>query len=775
MSRAAEELFARWVEHHIRHGERQDPSALCEQQPELLADLERLIQHYDRVDRSLGFETTEPALASSPAAADPPSVLPEFEGFRTVELLGRGGMGQVYKLLDTELNRTVAAKVIREDSGLAPTLEAFLREASTMALFKDPRVVQIHEFRSGATPPVIIMEHIDGFELGQLAPSLEYKQRARVVADVCQAIQGAHELGIQHRDLKPSNIMLDAHLEPKILDFGLAAVDPQRGHGLGTLPYLSPEQLDPQQPITGRADVYALGVILYELLCGEPPFAGPTDDDVLAAIRAGQPRLPVELRPDVPEPLQAIALKAMECEPAYRYATPREMAQELERYLDGRPVLARPTVYGTALENRLAPHLGQLDEWRSLKLIYPHELSRIRAAYDRLKSRDDDWIVESRQLSWSQITLYLGAFVLALGGVLFFVAHRLLEGGDGLAGPLLALGLPFAGLTGAAVALYSRQYRAVAVAFFLAGVALLPPLLLTAMGQLGLFGATAETPGQFFPGELLSNRQLQIAVGVTALWAGFLAQRTRTAALSTGFVTMVVLLALALFTDRGLADWIDEERWDLLSFHLAPLVPLFWGAGRWLEQRQLTWGTRPLYLWGLGLFVVALELLALDGRGLHYLGISLAGLQAGEVSHPQLLDTAAFMTVSGALFYATAQLLDRHGTELMRQGAAWLLLITPFAILEPLAWLNSTGDYSHAFGWLYLATALGITLLSRHRQRKAFYFAGLGNTALALLLISDHHEWLDAPWWASTLIVVGLLVLCTGLVLDLRARLYRRR
>ncbi len=769
-----EELFAAWVEGHVL-GEPPDPAGLCGNQPELLAELQGLIRRYQQLDRSLGFDTDGADPAGSPGTGTPDGPLPEFEGFRTIELLGRGGMGQVYKLHDNELNRTVAAKVIREGADLAPSLDAFLREASALALFQDPRVVQIHEFRAGATPPVIIMEHVDGFELGQLAPSLEYAQRGRVLAEICETVQTAHELGIQHRDLKPSNVMLDARLQPKILDFGLATADPNAGHGLGTLPYLAPEQLDPASPITDRTDVYALGVILYEALCAEPPFDGPSDDALLAAIREGQPRLPVELQPDVPEPLQAIALKAMERDPEDRFATAREMARELKRYLDGRPVQARPTLYGTALENRLAPHLGQLDQWRDLKLIYPHELARIRAAYDRLTSRDDDWIVESRQLSWSQITLYMGAFVLALGGGLFFIAHRLLEGGEGLVGPLLALGLPFAGLTGAAVALYRRQYRAVAVAFFLAGVTLLPPLLLTAMGHLGLFGATAETPGQFFPGELLSNRQLQIAVGITALWAGFLALRTRTAALSTGFVTCVVLLALALFTDWGLADWFAEGRWDLLSFHLAPMVPLFWGAGRWLELKGRTWATRPLYLWGLGLFVVALELLALDGRGLHYLGISLTGLQAGEVAHPQLLDTAAFMTVSGALFYATGQLLERHGTELMRQGAAWLMLITPFAILEPLAWLNATGDYAHVFDWLYLAAAVGITLLSRHRQRKAFYFAGLGNIGLSLLLISDHHEWLDAPWWASSIIVVGLLVLCTGLALDLRARLYGRR
>ena len=145
--------------------------------------------------------------------------------------------------------------------------------------------------------------------------------------------------------------MVDAQLVPRILDFGLSGGDPKAGHLKGTLQYIAPEQLEPSQPIDARTDVYALGVILYELLCGRPPYTG-SSGDILAGIRRGQPRLPIELAPDVPEGLQAIALKAMERDPAQRYPTAREMAADLERFLDGRPVLARPSVYATTLGDR---------------------------------------------------------------------------------------------------------------------------------------------------------------------------------------------------------------------------------------------------------------------------------------------------------------------------------------------------------------------------------------------------------------------------------------
>src|SRR5207237_2175827 len=127
-----------------------------------------------------------------------------------------------------------------------------------LALFKDPRVVQVFEFRDDSDPPVIIMEYVEGFELGRIGPSLEFPQRARILREVAEAIHHAHGLGIQHRDLKPSHITLDGSPRPKVLDFGLSAGDPASGHFRGTLRYLAAEQLDASQPLDARTRVYAL-------------------------------------------------------------------------------------------------------------------------------------------------------------------------------------------------------------------------------------------------------------------------------------------------------------------------------------------------------------------------------------------------------------------------------------------------------------------------------------------------------------------------------------
>jgi len=761
-------LLSRYVEHHVMTGERLDAGDLCADVPDLLQDLQQAIDRYEALDRGLDFEPGD-----APTDVTTAEDLPTFEGFRTVERIGGGGMGTVYKLHDEALGRTVAAKVLRADSDrdLAPTAADVLDEAAALALFQDRRIVQIHEFR--ADPPAIIMEFVDGFELGRTAGSLEYAQRARILEQVCEAIEHAHRLGIQHRDLKPSNIMLDPSLEPRILDFGLAGGDPGAGHGVGTLPYLAPEQLDPDRPIDARTDVYALGVVLYELLCGATPYDGEDDEALIAAIRLGRPRLPVEIEPDAPEPLQAIALKAMEPDPGQRYSSAREMALELRRFLDGRPVLARPSLYSSALERRLRPHLEQIEEWLRLKLIYPEEARRLRAEYARLEAREDDWIVESRQLSYAQISLYIGALLLVIGGLLYFIAHRMAEGVDGWLGPAAVLGLPLVGLNVAALALYRRQHRAVAVAFALGAVPLLPLLMMILLAEVGLFPAPPGDSAQLLG--VASNCQLQLAAFASACWTGVLAWRTRTTALSSVFTLSTVLLWTALMGDWGLRDWVAEGRWDHLALRLVPLAVVLGLGGRLTEVRSWSWATKPLVLACALVSVIALEIAALDGRAMGLLGLSTAAWQRTEVAHPLLLDTLTVMTANGLIVYAAGVALDRYGSAATRP-ASWLLLtVSPFLILEPVAWLCGTGDYALGFDWLYLVLALAVTVLSRHQQRRSFYFGGQLNVAIAIFLITSHQEWFDDGWWPAAVIGAGLAVLAVGLGCDVYDRLLRRR
>jgi serine/threonine protein kinase len=756
-----EARFAQFVEHHVLEGEALPIADLCDDRPDLQAPLAALIDRYLSITRSLDGGDASDARHSELGP------LPHFDGFQTIERIGAGGMGEVFKLRDLRLDRMVAAKVVRgHGAGRWWTdAETFLHEARALALFSDRRIVQVFDFRPQSDPPVIIMELVDGFELGRIGPSLEYTQRARIMIEICEAVHHAHTLGLQHRDLKPSNIMLDAQLSPRILDFGLSGGNPARGHLKGTLPYVAPEQLDPARPIDARTDIYALGVIFYELLCGRAPYAGDAAA-ALTLIAQGQPTLPIEIEPRIPEPLQAIALSAMEVDPVRRYQSAFDMAADLRRFIDRRAVLARPSLYASTLGSRVKPHLDHIGEWLRLRLIYPHEAERLRAGYRALEAREDDWIVESRSLSYSQIALYLGAFLLMCGSLFYFAADRWYSAVEGIARPFAVLGLPFVGLNAAAHLLYRKNHRAVAVAFYLAAVALLPLFLLILFHETGLMVAAPGSPGQLFPDGAVSNRQLQLTTLTACAWCGWLALRTRTAALSTVFTVLALLMTLAIAADAGLRSWLVSARWDLLALHLFPLVGVYVALGIAAERTGRQWLSRPVYLASAVLLVVLLELLALDGRAFHYLGITLRAFQSGGISDPLLLDTLTALTLNGMVFYLAAALLDRRASEHVNTAARFLFTIAPFAMLHPLGYLVRTGAYSVRFDWIYAACAVGVILLSHRRQRRSFYYAGLLNLGAALYLVADHRQWFGRPGWAIALIVGGLVALGAGLTLD---------
>ena len=765
-----EARLSQFVEAHVLRDERLPVARLCAGRPDLEEPLAVLIEHYLSLTLSL-----DPLMEVAGSARAGPSQLPVFDGFETIERIGAGGMGEVYKLRDLRLGRMVAAKVIRQDRN--PVLQAgfdgFLREARALALFSDRRIVQIFEARLGADPPVLIMEHVDGFELGRIGPSLEFAQRARILLEVCEAVHHAHTLGLQHRDIKPSNIMLDAQLSPRILDFGLSAGDPSRGHFAGTLPYVAPEQLDRSRPIDARTDVYALGVVLYELLCRRPPFGGD-DESVVEKIRRGSPRLPVEIDSSVPEPLQAIALTAMEHEPARRYQSALEMAADLRRYLGGRAVHGRPSLYATTLGSRVGPHLEEIREWLRLRLVYPHEAERLQSAYRALDAREEDWIVESRTLSYTQIALYLGAFLLLCGSLFYFVAARWYEHVDGVLRPFIVLAVPFIGLNLAAHNLYRREQKAVAIAFYLAAVVMLPLFLLILFDEAHLLVAESGDPAQLFDGGVVSNRQLQATTLLACAWCGWLALKTRTAALSTVFTILALLVTIAIVADFGLRAAIQDERWDRVALRLMPLVATYAFLGAASERTGRPWLSRPLYLGSAGLFVAVLELLALDGRALQHLGgFSLAPWQSPGVSNVNLLDTVAVMTVNGILFYAAGATLVRRGSNQAQVAAPFFFAIAPFALLHPLGYLVRTGEYAVRIDWVYAICGTAIMLLSQRRQRRSFYYAGILNLGIALYFIAAHRQWFERPAWAVAVIAAGLGALAIGFALDRGARASR--
>ena len=289
--------------------------------------------------------TPAPATPGSDPGAVPPA--PQSERYEVGALLGSGGMGRVYKAFDRKLKRPVALKFLR--GGDAQLETRFLQEAQAQARVEHPSVCRVYEAGRIGELPYIAMQYIDGQTLREAAREMPVARKVAVLRDIALAVHAAHALGLIHRDIKPANILVPAEpgAPPSICDFGLARdlAQPgttQQGALLGTPQYMAPEQARGEHDrIDARSDVYALGATLYEALTGHPPFEGGSNLQTLYKMLHQEPAPPRRWVKELPRDLESVVLKCLEKEPARRYPTARALAEDLQRTLDGAPVLAR--------------------------------------------------------------------------------------------------------------------------------------------------------------------------------------------------------------------------------------------------------------------------------------------------------------------------------------------------------------------------------------------------------------------------------------------------
>jgi WD40 repeat protein/tRNA A-37 threonylcarbamoyl transferase component Bud32 len=336
-------------------GRRPDRDEVLRRHPELASELKAFFADQERLDRAARamHPPEPPTLPPEPqmAGSSPLGTVRYFGDYELLEEIARGGMGVVYKARQVSLNRVVALKMILAGQLASEAdVKRFRAEAEAAANLDHPHIVPIYEVGEYQGHHYFSMKYVEGGCLTDQVARLVHKphEAARLVAQVARAVHHAHQRGILHRDLKPGNVLLDAQNEPHVTDFGLArkvegGSDLTRtGAIVGTPSYMAPEQARAEKGLTTAVDVYALGAILYELLTGRPPFRAETPLDTVLQVLERDPLRPRALNASADRDLETVCLKCLEKEPGKRYDSAAALADDLECWLAGEPIRARP-------------------------------------------------------------------------------------------------------------------------------------------------------------------------------------------------------------------------------------------------------------------------------------------------------------------------------------------------------------------------------------------------------------------------------------------------
>ena len=533
--------------------------------------------------------------------------------YRIESLAGEGGMGQVFRAFDTTLKRRVAIKFLQvgdqytDGSNIQHRL---LSEAQAMAGLRHPNLCRVLEVGLEGSRPFMVMDWIDGIPLTAAWKDLSTTTRVPLFLKVVDAVAALHDSVLVHRDLKPANILVDRSGEPVIVDFGLAqsarAEDSSRWGG--TPGYAAPEQFEvsPRTLPGPASDVFALGVILYELLTNRRPFVGDATEDVLRAVREADPVLPEMIAPETPPPLQRICLAALERDARRRYPAARDLSDDLRRYLRNETVSARPSILADRFVDELQRHIELADQWSRQGLITTTEQQSLRRVLTSLQRPESPWIVDARRLTGSQVSLYVGGWLVLVG-----MSVGLWRTWEVLPELVRACGagLLTIVLIGLGLFLHSRRQRRVSVIYGITGALAIPIAvillckqthILTGGSQLfegkyplgqGAAEVFAQVSGngdvREVPPAGLYNMQMLTAAGIAL--ATCLGLRRVTS--SSAFTALGIIFVLATWiggwlVGGGLRPPREAATWSSMGMWLFPLGALLLISGLVLSTRE---------------------------------------------------------------------------------------------------------------------------------------------------------------------------------------------
>ncbi|HYK87550.1 MAG TPA: serine/threonine-protein kinase [Acidobacteriota bacterium] len=759
-------------------GKNVDPERFLSLRPELAPELTIELQTVSEIDRILSG-------ADEPQSVQAiPDDLPEhLSGHRILGIIGSGGMGRVLLAMDEGLGRKVAIKTLSprfmNDTRVRTR---FMQEARALARVNHPNVVRIYNLGQPEEIPHFVMEYVEGAPLTDAARVLSISQRAELMHKVVLAVDQLHRNQIVHRDLKPANILAGSDLEPKLLDFGLAQqVDEkgnritQAGQVMGTPDYFSPEQARADPALDARSDIFSLGIILYEMLTGVVPFRAENYPDQVRMICEQDPVLPRRIDSAIPGALQNICLKCLEKRPDSRYGTARELADDLERLLAGEPVLASPTHYSRLMSGKIEQHLRELGGWRQDRMLSEYEYDAFRKLYERLFEKEDAWILEVRRLSLTQVTLYLGAWILVVAAVLVLLFRY-----PGLSGTtaVLVVGAATAPMAWIGIHCWRQGQLRIAIAYLLAFCLLLPTLMLVAMKEwhiLTQFSHGKESLELFakFPSFQDSKQGAPFSGTTNAqMWWSFLLSLpaylwlrrfTKSSVFSLMLAVVGALLCIVTLLRMGMIEWFDTDP-GKVYFRLIPFAALYFFSAACIERLHFPSDSRYFYP-----IAVLFTFIALSGVA----GFHKPYAEWLERVFPWTRGQLEYLFIINAGIYLALQSIsERFGSAQMRWVAKSFRFVIPGHVLTSILLLGlaATDRWNEAlqdslrrhearlFEILLPVAACLFVFGSVPKQMKNFFATGLiflaiGITRLQMQLFKERIS------WPVSLLIMGVILM----------------
>jgi len=692
------------------------------------------------------------------------------ERYRVIRKVGEGAAGHVFQVADTVLDRLVAVKFLRNKTFTDDTDSKRWQEARLMSQLNHPGVAQVYEIGQIEEQRFIVMEWVDGLPLTDAWNELPLQQRLNIYVNVLNTISAAHARGIIHRDLKPSNILVGPDHKPKVLDFGIA-LETQYLAGVkqnvyqGTPAYTAPEQVTAPIQIFPATDVFALGILLYELLTDTLPFPQTDYKKLFEAIKTQHPELPSAIRQKVPISLQNICLKALEKDPENRYPTARDLADDINRYLRGEKVWSRPSFLSDKIQQEVFYHRQKLKVWRDNELITEKEYDRLENIYERVISPPDLSIIEARKLSFSQVCLYFGGWIVVLGSfVLFYKTWENI--------PAFYRPLPAAAATTLMImlgsAMWKRSESRLAVGFLSTANLLVPITLLLTLAQWNLLSwshypwGTESISGRLNEIEsyvIVGNAQLYFSSLCWFAFSLFFLRLTKSSIfVFFGIIAFLVWLT-SCYVIAGMIGIPDEiESWmheTIAGRYLYPGIGFF-VLGVVLDRYKFFHFAWPLCMVGLVMIVVCLSVIAVSEATMF--GWLLRWRpEFLEEYEPQLLS----FTFNGLIYLVLAGICRSLGTRLQRSLASILNWLGPVHILGTLRILdlkdlNISESHAVIYRILLPIASIGFVFGSVARQMKSFFFSGLAGIATAVQRFTA--EYLKNYFaWPVSLIITGII------------------